>query len=549
MHAVRLVTDPKGDVQMRQQLKRYLRVLFISGYYLLVAFPMVVSAAQLTLSWNANSPAPDGYNAYMRLDGQSYDYSAPLNATAITDTTYTVDGLTEGATYYFVVRAFVGSQESGDSNQASYTVPISVKDTDGDGYNDPVDAFPDDSSEWADTDGDGVGNNADTDDDGDGMLDAWENLYGLDPLDSSDANADLDGDGMSNLEEHDNGSDPTLVPGNSVPDKPVLAWPVNGAVNIDLMPTLMTDGFTDSDGDTHIRTRYQIATSTDWSSDLVFDGEFTLNLTSVTLPDLVLDPETTYYWRVRFYDEHNGESEWSDAWRFTTIDGVSAGYPDDDGDGVLNDQEVPADSINPELEATNEMVVVGAPDITNPQLAVLLSTDAHIISLRAMDADSVEIGSNANRPEMLTGLISFKVGLLNGANSASVTVNLITPAPEDAVWYKYHLENGWVPYPNVTFGDDRKSITIHLVDGGDGDDDGVQNGVIVDPSGLGYAVGGDNSSGISDDSSSSDSSLGDGCFISTPLSETVPYNSGNAQLLIWLGLIGIAVMVRLEGRK
>lgn len=536
---------------MIQQLKRYLRILLASGYYLLVAFPMVVSAAQVTLSWDANSPAPDGYNAYMRLDGQPYDFSAPLNDTAITGTTYTIDGLTEGSTYYFVVRAFVGSEESGDSNEASYKVPLPVRDTDGDGYSDPVDAFPDDSSEWADTDNDGVGNNADTDDDGDGMLDAWENLYGLDPLDSSDANGDLDGDGISNLDEHNDGSDPTLVPGNSVPDKPVLVAPANGAVNVDLAPTLVTDAFTDSDGDGHIRTRYQIATSTDWSADLVFDSELTLNLTSVTLPDLVLDPETTYYWRVTFYDEHNGESEWSDAWHFTTLDGVSAGYPDDDGDGVLNDQEVPAGGINPELGATDEMVVVSTPDMTNPQLAVLMSTDAHIIAIRAVDADSVEIGSTANRPEMLTGLISFKVGLLNGANSASITVNLISPAPEHAVWYKYHIENGWTPYPRVTFSDDRKSITVHLVDGGDGDDDGVQNGVIVDPSGLGYAAagGGASSSGITDDASLSSGSSVGGCFISAPLSETLPYNSRNARYLILLGLIGIAVMMGLEGRK
>jgi len=38
-------------------------------------------------------------------------------------------------------------------------------DDDGDGVNDTSDAFPLDSTESVDTDGDGVGNNADTDDD------------------------------------------------------------------------------------------------------------------------------------------------------------------------------------------------------------------------------------------------------------------------------------------------------------------------------------------------------------------------------------------------
>lgn len=36
-----------------------------------------------------------------------------------------------------------------------------VEDSDGDGYNDDVDVFPDDSREWKDTDGDGYGDNED----------------------------------------------------------------------------------------------------------------------------------------------------------------------------------------------------------------------------------------------------------------------------------------------------------------------------------------------------------------------------------------------------
>ncbi len=58
-----------------------------------------------------------------------------------------------------------------------------VRDSDSDGFNDDVDAFIDDSSEWYDTDLDGVGNNADLDDDGDRVSDAQEALDGTDPLD------------------------------------------------------------------------------------------------------------------------------------------------------------------------------------------------------------------------------------------------------------------------------------------------------------------------------------------------------------------------------
>jgi Concanavalin A-like lectin/glucanases superfamily/Bacterial TSP3 repeat len=47
------------------------------------------------------------------------------------------------------------------------------------------------------------------DTDGDGILDGWEILYGLNPK-LNDANTDLDGDGLTNLQEFIEGTDPTV---------------------------------------------------------------------------------------------------------------------------------------------------------------------------------------------------------------------------------------------------------------------------------------------------------------------------------------------------
>src|SRR5207253_3881445 len=47
------------------------------------------------------------------------------------------------------------------------------------------------------------------DSDGDGIPDAWEILYGLNPNDPNDARTDPDGDGMTNLQEYQAGTDPT----------------------------------------------------------------------------------------------------------------------------------------------------------------------------------------------------------------------------------------------------------------------------------------------------------------------------------------------------
>ena len=53
---------------------------------------------------------------------------------------------------------------------------VGVLDTDGDGVPDDQDAFPNDPNEWEDTDGDGIGNNADPDDDNDGVPDEQDDF-------------------------------------------------------------------------------------------------------------------------------------------------------------------------------------------------------------------------------------------------------------------------------------------------------------------------------------------------------------------------------------
>ncbi|WP_210330438.1 thrombospondin type 3 repeat-containing protein [Aliikangiella sp. G2MR2-5] len=75
-------------------------------------------------------------------------------------------------------------------------------DFDGDGINDPEDAFPLDDSETLDTDGDGIGNNTDTDDDNDGVADSDDAF----PLDDSET-IDTDGDGIGNNSDVDDDGD------------------------------------------------------------------------------------------------------------------------------------------------------------------------------------------------------------------------------------------------------------------------------------------------------------------------------------------------------
>ena len=80
----------------------------------------------VTLTWDAISGV-SGYNLYRRTSSGSYDFDAPLNgATLIGATSYTDDGseLAPATTYGYVVRAVVGTAQSGDSNELTVT-PIS----------------------------------------------------------------------------------------------------------------------------------------------------------------------------------------------------------------------------------------------------------------------------------------------------------------------------------------------------------------------------------------------------------------------------------------
>ena len=91
--------------------------------------------AEVSLSWDENDPPIDGYLLFMRTDNCAYDYTCPTWSGV--DTTCTIDELSNG-TYYFVVRAYSGDAESGDSNEVEavicdLTANTSIDDCDVDG--------------------------------------------------------------------------------------------------------------------------------------------------------------------------------------------------------------------------------------------------------------------------------------------------------------------------------------------------------------------------------------------------------------------------------
>ena len=80
-------------------------------------------------------------------------------------------------------------------------------DSDGDGVVDSVDVFPNDATEWSDLDNDNVGDNRDTDLDGDGFSNTAERVEGTNPSDGTSIPTDTDGDGIGNVADTDDDGD------------------------------------------------------------------------------------------------------------------------------------------------------------------------------------------------------------------------------------------------------------------------------------------------------------------------------------------------------
>lgn len=148
------------------------------------------------------------------------------------------------------------------------------------------------------------------DTDGDGLGDAWETLYGLDPADPSDAASDADGDGRTALVEYGFGTRPDL---SDAPGVPLLRAPDNGAVSASTLPRFLAEATTLGVGATP---SVEVAIARDVDFLDVVELRSLPGVSYDAPPTTPLDDNATFFWKARVGDGF-GYSAWTEAWRVT----------------------------------------------------------------------------------------------------------------------------------------------------------------------------------------------------------------------------------------
>jgi hypothetical protein len=324
--------------------------------------------------------------------------------------------------------------------------------------------------------------------------------------------------------------------GGIIREEVSVVWP-NDDQEVDLAPILIISSKSKSLPPTII---WQISTEEDMSP-IVLSVPATDHNLSFQVPELVLDTDTQYYWQAKIYDEHGQLIDRTEVAPFITI--LSNQSEDKNSDGILDHQK---------LLKTSDLDEDGVSDDSQTDFFCLktskgnakigvksLSPNGTIVAVKAVD--DISYNNSLNKPDTMTyGLLSFKLFLKNNADKADVKVYFSEPIKAKADWYKYDLNEGWTIMDGTIFSADRKSITFSIVDGGFGDEDGVKNGIIVDPLGIGTI-----SQNFAADASNSTNS--NSCYIGTLVSlrPTDKIRSFNTLCLLmgalFIGLAGLLV--------
>jgi chitinase len=215
-----------------------------------------------------------------------------------------------------------------------------------------------------------------------------------------------------------------------------------------------------------------------------------VSLTTLILPGSLLTEDVIYYWRVRSFDSYEAGSEWSETYAFKTTpatrDGNGNGIPDDQELDAASPADLDQNGIPDVSQIGDQFKVLNTIDGSG-QIALETTNPNDIIEfVESCAPDAYPDEGGASKPgDIRFGLLSFRLRLQNAGAVASAVVYFSDPLPDTYKWYKYDLVKGWHIYADAAFSVDRRSLTFTITDGGNGDIDGLANGIVVDPAGAG----------------------------------------------------------------
>lgn len=329
---------------------------------------------------------------------------------------------------------------------------------------------------------------------------------------------------------------------NAAPVKPVIITPTDRQTGAARITRVSAAPFSDPDSDTHSKSQWQLFESGVLSTAIMDISTSSNHLVEIYIPHATLKPQTAYQVRVRFFDIYNEPSQWSDFVQFTTGSSLNL---DSNANGIPDTQEVSG-----KVDLNNN----GVADIDEPEalkavtmagrsgaIAVAMTPEGNVSEAYVEEIEAVDpstISDAENRPiELPFGLVSYRLNVSTPGATVSVTILFSEQIPTGSRYYMFDTIRGWSDYTQyVTFNEDGRSVTVSLQDGGHGDSDGVANGVIVDPSGIGlpdssYANvdSGDSSQASAATSDGQASSSGGGCFIGA--------SSGTNNILLLIAIL------------
>lgn len=236
-------------------------------------------------------------------------------------------------------------------------------------------------------------------------------------------------------------------------------------------------------------------TSTQWqiyqvdNDLLVFDATVTPATTEIQVPRLVLKQDTSYYFIARHIERNSKNLPWTSKQNYINTNIL----PEDaDNDGIPDEQEA-----GPRVDLDAD----GTPDAVQENIRCIKTAggaehfslsftgnheDSSIEAIETIGVDELPIQEDiTTAPKMPFGLINVRIKVENSGDQAQLIIYL-PPSVQTSqkLWYFYDPIDGWRDASNsITPSNKKGALTLKVTDGGAGDVDGVENGIIVCQSG------------------------------------------------------------------